>query len=446
MGLGLGLVHYLPLVAYIGFWVMSAVSLTGRPLLGLYYMIPFLPYRTVREHFLDYPLGGNVLTILVASVIVGALLRGKRLPKSKLYGIWLIFGVYLYISMWYGAALGNAPAPLWISDVNFATWKDLMLIPLTFVAAGLVVEDRQAVRRVIIITAVALLLVDRSCILESLSRSWGSFNEDKRFSGPLSFGSNETAAFLAQFAMFFWGMVQFIKRRKVKFIFYGIVASTVFATMYTFSRGAYVAVILSVFVLGALKDRKLLVIGAIFLFTWQLIVPVAVRERVTMTESANGQLEASANERVRLWEDAEQSMLSSPVLGNGYATYQLTTHIDGLKDTHNWYVKVIVESGIVGLLFALALFQQMFATAYRLFRTADDPLYQGLGLGLFLAFCSCAIANCFGDRWTYIEITGMLWVLVGAAVRALEFQQEEPVTEAAIVNRVMPVNPYIAYR
>jgi O-antigen ligase len=409
-------------------------------------MIPFLPYRTVREHFLDYPLGGNVLTILVASVIVGALLRGKRLPKSKLYGIWLIFGVYLYISMWYGAALGNAPAPLWISDVNFATWKDLMLIPLTFVAAGLVVEDRQAVRRVIIITAVALLLVDRSCILESLSRSWGSFNEDKRFSGPLSFGSNETAAFLAQFAMFFWGMVQFIKRRKVKFIFYGIVASTVFATMYTFSRGAYVAVILSVFVLGALKDRKLLVIGAIFLFTWQLIVPVAVRERVTMTESANGQLEASANERVRLWEDAEQSMLSSPVLGNGYATYQLTTHIDGLKDTHNWYVKVIVESGIVGLLFALALFQQMFATAYRLFRTADDPLYQGLGLGLFLAFCSCAIANCFGDRWTYIEITGMLWVLVGAAVRALEFQQEEPVTEAAIVNRVMPVNPYIAYR
>jgi O-antigen ligase len=400
----------------------------------------------VREHFLDYPLGGNLLTILVASVIVGALIKGKRLPKSKLYGIWLIFGIYLYISMWYGAALGNAPAPLWISDVNFATWKDLMLIPLTFVAAGLVVEDRQAVRRVIMITAVALLLVDRSCILESMSRTWGSFNEDKRFSGPLSFGSNETAAFLAQFAMFFWGMVQFVKRRKVKFIFYGIVASTVFATMYTFSRGAYVAVILSVFVLGALKDRKLLVIGAIFLFTWQLIVPVAVRERVTMTESAGGQLEASANERVRLWEDAEQSMLSSPILGNGYATYQLTTHIDGLKDTHNWYVKVIVETGIVGLLFALALLQQMFATAYRLFKTADDPLYCGLGLGLFLAFCSCAIANFFGDRWTYIEITGMLWVLVGAAVRALEFRQEEPVTEAAIVNRVMPVNPYIAYR
>jgi O-antigen ligase len=409
-------------------------------------MIPFLPYRMVRESFLDYPVGGNLLTILVFSVIVGALLQGKRLPKSKMYGIWLIFGVYLYISMWYGAALGNAPAPLWISDVNFATWKDFMLIPLTFVAAGLVVEDRQAVRRLIMITAVALLLVDRSCILESLSRTWGSFNEDKRYAGPLSLGSNETAAFLAQFAMFFWGMVQFVKRRKTKFIFYGIVATTVFATMYTFSRGAYAALILSVFVLGALKDRKLLVLGAIFLFTWQLIVPVAVRERVTMTESASGQLEASANERVRLWEDAEQSMLSSPILGNGYATYQLGIHVDNLKDTHNWYVKVVVETGIVGLIIAFAMFQQMFATAYRLFKTADDPLYQGLGLGLFLAFCSCAIANFFGDRWTYVEITGMLWVLMGAAVRALEFPQEEPVTEAAMVSSAMPVNPYIAYR
>jgi O-antigen ligase len=446
VGFGLGLVHYLPLVAYVGFWIMCAVSLTGRPLLGLYYMIPFLPYRTLREHFLDYPLGGNVLTILVFSVIVGALLKGKRLPKSKLYVIWLIFGVYLYISMWYGAALGNAPAPLWITSPNFATWKDFMLIPLTFVAAGLVIEDRQSIRRVIIITGIALLLVDRSCIMESMSRTWSSFDENKRYSGPLSVGSNETAAFLAQFGMFFWGMVQFVKRRKVKIIFYGIVATTIFATMYTFSRGAYAALLISVFALGVLKDRKLLLVGAIFLFTWQLIVPVAVRERVTMTESSSGRLEASANERVRLWEDAEQSMLSSPILGNGYATYQFGIHVDNLKDTHNWYVKVVVETGIVGLIIAFAMFQQMFATAYRLYKTADDPLYRGLGLGLFLAFCSCLVANCFGDRWTYIEITGMLWVLVGVAVRAMEFKGTELATEPATVNDAMPVNPYIAYR
>src|ERR1700739_1681007 len=100
MGTGLG--HYIPLVAYLGFWVMCFVSLGGKPLLGLYYMMPFLPYRTLRDHFLDYPFGANVLTFLLIAIIVGALIKGKHLPPSKLYLIWFIYGVYLYFSMWIG--------------------------------------------------------------------------------------------------------------------------------------------------------------------------------------------------------------------------------------------------------------------------------------------------------------------------------------------------------
>ncbi len=443
---GTGIGHYIPLVAYLGFWVMCLVSLTGRPLLGLYYMIPFLPYRTMRDHFDDYPLGGNMLTLLVIAVIVGALFQGKHLPKSKLYVAWLIFGIYLYFSMWIGTALGNAPAPLWLSDVNFLTWKDYMLIPLVFLAAGLVIEDRKAIRKVVLITAICLLFIDRSCILESMSRTWSTFDENKRGGGPLAYGSNQTAAFLAQFAMFFWGFALFVKRKKFKLFSYGLVALTLFATMYTFSRGAYIAFLFSVLVLGLLKDRKLLLILGLFLLTWQTVVPTPVRERVNMTENSSGQLEASAQSRVDLWENAEKSIISSPIVGTGFATFQLGEHVDNLRDTHNWYVKVMVETGIIGFIIALFLVQQMLAVGYRLFKRATDPLYRGLGLGLFLATCSCIVTNFFGDRWTYLEITALLWVLVAAAIRATLLTESEPLTESAQIDSTVAINPHMVYR
>jgi O-antigen ligase len=443
---GTGIGHFIPVVAYLGFWMMCLVSLGGKPLYGLYYMIPFLPYRTMRDHFLTYPLGANMLTILTLAVIVGAIVHGKRLPKSKLYGIWLAFGIYLYLSMWLGTALSSAPAPLWLSDLNFVTWKDYMVIPLIFVAAGLVIEDRKAVRTVVLLTGITLVFIDRSSLLESMTRTWASFDEEKRGAGPLAYGANQTAAYLAQFAVFFWGFVQFSTRWKVKLAGYLLAAVTIFTAMYTFSRAGYLAILFGVFVLGLLKDRKLLLVLGGFLLIWQSVVPSAVRERVTMTEDSNGQLEASAQERVDLWDNAERSILRSPIVGDGFATFQLGEHVDNLKDTHNWYVKVLVETGVIGLMMALMLLQQMLAVSYRLFKRASDPLYRGLGLGLVLAICACIVANCFGDRWTYVEITAPLWVLLSAAIRAEQLEKAESTSGETGSPSIGTVEPYMAYQ
>ena len=111
--------------------------------------------------------------------------------------------------------------------------------------------------------------------------------------------------------------------------------------------------------------------------------------------------------------------LSSPILGTGYASFQYGSHTSNLSDTHNWFVKVLVETGIAGGLISLVLLFQLVLTGYRLFRQGRDPLYIGLGLGLLLSVVCCLIANLFGDRWTYLEITGLLWILAGSSARAL---------------------------
>ena len=413
---------------------MLVVSLLGRPLWGLYFSIPFLPYRAMRDHFVGYPLGVHMLSLLILAVIVGGLihgkrLRGRRLPKSKLYAIWLLFGIYLYFSMWLGAALGKAPPPVWLSDLNFLAWKDYMLVPLVFLATALVVEDRKSIRIIIILTALTLMVIARSAIMESSSRTWTNFDEDKRDVGPLAFGSNLTAAYLAQFAVFVWGILQFVKAKKYKLAGYGLVAATLFALMFTFSRGGYLAALFGVLVLGILKDRKLLAVIVVFLLTWQALVPTAVRQRVLMTKTAEGTLETSAQERVNLWKESWDSFVHSPIVGNGFATFQYGHHEANLRDTHNIFVKVMVETGIVGMIFFLLLLAQMLALSYRLFRRARDPLYRGLGLGLLIATCSCIVANCFGDRWTYLEISGQMWVLIGAGVSAISLDAPQPSSE-----------------
>jgi O-antigen ligase len=117
-----------------------------------------------------------------------------------------------------------------------------------------------------------------------------------------------------------------------------------------------------------------------------------------------------------------------------------------LKDTHNWYVKVLVETGIIGFIFALLLLGQMTVASYRAFRHSSDPLCRGLGLGLLLAICSCMVANFFGDRWTYVEITGLLWVLVAAAIRAEQLEAVPTELETELTAPSAVKNPYLQYR
>ncbi len=342
MGTGLG--HYIPFLAYLGFWVMCILSLIKEPRYGLYYVMPFLPYRTMRDKLGEYPLAPQLVTLLLVCVVLGAFIKGKKLPPSGLYAVWILFALYLYCSMWLGALMGNAPLPLWLGDANFVAWKDYMILPMVFFASAMVLEERKHIRTALIIFSVAVALVDRSALLESLSHSWAVFDENKRTSGPIEYGPNQLAAFLAQFAMFFWACAHILKRTKVKLIFYVLTGFTMITMIYAFSRAAYVATMIAVGVLALLKDRKLLVLLAVFAVTWQAVVPAAVSERVNMTHNANGKLEASAQERV-------------------------------------------------------------------------DRLYQAVGLGMFLVMVSCMALNGFGDRWTYVEINGLLWVLMGATVR-----------------------------
>jgi putative inorganic carbon (HCO3(-)) transporter len=87
-------------------------------------------------------------------------------------------------------------------------------------------------------------------------------------------------------------------------------------------------------------------------------------------------------------------------------------------DTHNYYLKVLVETGFVGLLFYLWLLCKMFYQGQTLFFRAEDPFFKALGLGFAALMVGTAVLNLFGDRWTFFQVNGYLWVLLGFVMRS----------------------------
>ena len=423
MGTGLG--AYIPIAIYVCVLGTCLVSLFWRPEFGIYVAVALLPLETTREHLQAYPLGEHIIYLLLISVLVGCLFRyGSIHVRTPLNKIIFVFAVVSYASLWRGAFYLSANAPLWTSDPRFSAWKDLMAMPLFFLASAYAIRSKRQMQMVIFVILLSFLAVDQLFIRNTLVHNLSHFDESKRDPGALGYaGSNGLAAYAAQLTCFILGLAAFQKGILRRLALYALAAIGAVALMYTFSRGGYIGFLAGLLVLGALKKRVYLAAVVVLVLSWGIILPTSVQERINMTYSKNSGLENSAHSRVELWQDAGQLILENPVFGTGFATYRFMGRVGDLRDTHNFYLKMLVETGIIGLVIVLILMAKMTWLSRSLYRL-DDPFFKGVGLGLLSLCAVMVVANLFGDRWTYIEINGVLWVMLGVASRALLLVRE----------------------
>ena len=137
----------------------------------------------------------------------------------------------------------------------------------------------------------------------------------------------------------------------------------------------------------------------------------------------------------------------NPVVGIGFDTYEWLHRVTIYTDTHNYFLKVMVETGVVGLLFFLWVLARMSRIGIGLFRSAKDPFLKSVGLGFTLMMACVFVVNFFGDRWLYVEVNGLLWVALACAVRGQIIVNEseavaaEPVIEAEAQPEAMVEQP-----
>jgi O-antigen ligase len=90
----------------------------------------------------------------------------------------------------------------------------------------------------------------------------------------------------------------------------------------------------------------------------------------------------------------------------------------GLADTHNYYMKVVVEQGIIGIGILFLVLWRFFRMGWALYKRSEDILFNAMGLGAAATTICIFIVNIFGDRWTFVEINGMVWVMFGLIASA----------------------------
>ncbi|HWC00678.1 MAG TPA: O-antigen ligase family protein [Bryobacteraceae bacterium] len=428
--MNLGIASFAGTILYFGAIVALLLSIFWRPYVGLLYLVPLLPLQTIRYHLHEFPLGANVVDIILLSVCVGLWRRGESaFPQTPFNKLLLTYAIYTYILLWRGALFLQGDMPFWFNNVRLQDWKNYLLIPVVMFLVFSAIRETKHMRYLIYGMCVTVLLLDRAYFHTIKDRDFSHFSYDLRDAGAMGYaGVNGFAAFQAQIAIFLLTLYCFEKKTLLKLAYLGTAAFSIYCLLFSFSRGGYAAFLVGCVFLGVTKNRMLLVLVVLLLFTWQAVVPAAVQERIMMTEGEDGSgIDSSAGTRLTIWEDALQVFKGDPIFGTGFNTYQYMHRVGPYQDTHNMYVKVLVETGLAGLAIFVLLLWKMYCCGFHLFRTASDDFLASLGLG-FAGLMVCVVAgNLFGDRWMYMQITGYTFALLGLTLRgqAITDQQQE---------------------
>jgi putative inorganic carbon (hco3(-)) transporter len=435
-----GLEGLLPLVLYIGMFVAFALSMFWRPSLGIYIMVLTLPLQTGRAKLQQFPLGAEFIDILLLGTVLGLMLKGEQIiPRNHLNRFFFLFAVFCYFSLWEGSFFINAPLPFWISDERFSDWKNYVEMFFFALIVASTIKEKAQVRILVLVMCISVLVVNRSFYSTMSTRDLTHFSYEVRDSGPLGYaGVNGLAAFEAMFASFLLGIYSMVEKRIVKAGILAMLATCGYCLLYAFSRGGYMAFLVGLITVGLFKTRWFLILAVIMVLGWQTLLPVSVQERITMTtgDAAEGQqFDSSAQDRLVLWHDAIELFKRNPITGAGFSTYKFMGRVGGYRDTHNYYIKVLAEMGVAGMLLFLILLGKLFRSGISLFYGTDDPFWRAVALGFTAATASLIVANFFGDRWTYQQLNGYMWVMLGCVIRGLitiREQQEKAEADDAL--------------
>jgi O-antigen ligase len=258
---------------------------------------------------------------------------------------------------------------------------------------------------------------------------------------------NLYGGFLAMYLFFFLAFLAFYPMSRTKrLIFAGCTALVALNLLYTFSRGAWLACMLTALFIAAAKSRRLLIpmaAVAVILYIW---MPDTASERwdsgfegkYAMSHFSEDDPESEAALRIVQWKSFLPMMMQSPIFGIGLDRYNQSLYSLGYhfepRAAHSTVIEIGVEQGVIGLAFYFLLLYVLYRNAARIYRESSDPLDRALALGMVGATICLFLLDLTGTRFRYNFVTAFYWILAGITLNIRpEKQAQEPVLKEAPV-------------
>jgi O-antigen ligase len=310
-------------------------------------------------------------------------------------------------------------APLAVSVLHWL--KRVEYLAIVFLVAQLLRNRREVAIFTGLLLAAGAILAARSVSEIATHAGEPGFRLDAPFDTGEANTLGEYLVFGIAIAL---GLVLTVRSVRVRLALLAVLALESYAFLYTFSRGAYVALLVVLLVVALLRDaRLLLVVGALaFVLPSHLPTDVTARLRTIPHEVAtldtadigsNALLARTDSYRV-----AARRVSDRPVLGYGPG-------VVALERIESQYAKEAVDGGVVGLAVFLWFLARVGGLARRVLASARKRFERGFGLGYLAGFAGMAVAGLGAIPFTTIRTMEAFCFATGLAIVLWRLQRRE---------------------
>jgi O-antigen ligase len=231
------------------------------------------------------------------------------------------------------------------------------------------------------------------------------------------------------------------------FVFAALTASAVLGLVLTFTRVYYITIavqfVIAFFIM--IRDRMLKREEAVMVALVSLAVVAAATPMLRHQFSVRKE---SMSVRLHQYDTTFRMILDNPLLGVGlnngtaekpkyvtvtYNPYDPDTQFD-LEPTHNTYLSLASEIGVIGAFLFVAFFTRVALTAWQHSRYSTDPEIKLVANALVVAFCGLAVNGLMDPLHEY-PVLVLLWLYAGLSLNLEGMEQRVGDHESQAIRR-----------